>query len=133
MEHEAVAEVAVIPSSNPLRLAVPEAYLILVAGLQPSRELAESVFAFSRKQLAPYKRVRHRVRRRAAQDPIGENPPRAIAGAGSGAAVWRSSCGGRMFQRGFCVDLIAAGQAHGRFGSCVMRRQLALVIGLLNW
>ena len=57
IEHEAVAEVALIPSPNPLRLAVPKAYLILVAGLQPSRELAESVFAFSRKQLAPYKRV----------------------------------------------------------------------------
>ena len=58
MEHEAVAEVAVIPSPDPVRLAVPKAYLILVAGTQPSRELAESVFAFSRAQLAPYKRVR---------------------------------------------------------------------------
>ena len=58
MEHEAVAEVAVIPSPVPVRLAVPKAYLILVAGQQPSRELAESVFAFSRQQLAPYKRVR---------------------------------------------------------------------------
>ena len=58
MEHEAVAEVAVIPSPDPVRLAVPKAYLILVAGTQPSRELAESVFTFSRAQLAPYKRVR---------------------------------------------------------------------------
>ena len=58
MEHEAVAEVAVIPSPDPVRLAVPKAYLILVAGTQPSRELAESVFAFSRARLAPYKRVR---------------------------------------------------------------------------
>ena len=58
MEHEAVAEVAVIPSPDPVRLAVPKAYLILVTGTQPSRELAEAVFAFSRSQLAPYKRVR---------------------------------------------------------------------------
>jgi acetyl-CoA synthetase len=58
LAHEAVAEVAVIPSPDPVRLAVPKAYLILVAGQQPSRELAESVFVFSRKQLAPYKRVR---------------------------------------------------------------------------
>ncbi len=41
-----------------MRLAVPKAYLILAAGRTPGRELAESVFAFSRKQLAPYKRVR---------------------------------------------------------------------------
>ncbi|MDE1949382.1 MAG: AMP-binding protein, partial [Burkholderiales bacterium] len=58
IEHEAVAEVAVIPSPDPLRLAVPKAFLLLVAGAQPSRELAEDIFAFARKQLAPYKRVR---------------------------------------------------------------------------
>ena len=58
IEHEAVAEVAIVPSPDPVRLAVPKAYLILVAGAQPSAELAEAVFAFARKQLAPYKRVR---------------------------------------------------------------------------
>ena len=58
MAHEAVAEVAVIPSPDSVRLAVPKAFLILVAGTQPSRELAEAVFAFARLQLAPYKRVR---------------------------------------------------------------------------
>ena len=58
IEHESVAEVAIVPSPDPVRLAVPKAYLILVAGAQPSRELAEAVFAFARKQLAPYKRVR---------------------------------------------------------------------------
>ncbi|MDE2093746.1 MAG: AMP-binding protein [Burkholderiales bacterium] len=58
IEHEAVAEVAVVPCPDPLRLAVPKAYLILVAGAQPSRELAASIFAFARQQLAPYKRVR---------------------------------------------------------------------------
>ncbi|MBI1394634.1 MAG: AMP-binding protein [Betaproteobacteria bacterium] len=58
MEHDAVTEVAVIPSPDPVRLAVPKAFLILAAGAKPSRELAESVFAFSRQKLAPYKRVR---------------------------------------------------------------------------
>ncbi len=58
MEHDAVAEVAVVPSPDPLRLAVPKAYLILVAGQQPNRELAQAIFAFARQQLAPYKRVR---------------------------------------------------------------------------
>ena len=58
IEHEAVAEVAVVPSPDPLRLAVPKAYLILVAGAQPGAALAEAIFAFARRQLAPYKRVR---------------------------------------------------------------------------
>ena len=58
IEHEAVVEVAVVPSPDPVRLAVPKAYLILAPGVAPSRELAEAIFAFSRRQLAPYKRVR---------------------------------------------------------------------------
>jgi acetyl-CoA synthetase len=58
IEHEAVTEVAVVPSPDPLRLAVPKAYLILAAGATPGPELAEAIFAFSRRQLAPYKRVR---------------------------------------------------------------------------
>ena len=58
IEHEAVAEVAVVPSPDPLRLAVPKAYLILVQGQEPNAVLAEAIFAFARRQLAPYKRVR---------------------------------------------------------------------------
>jgi len=58
MEHEAVAEVAIVPSPDPLRLAVPKAYLILAAGAVAGPELAESIFAFVRTHLAPYKRVR---------------------------------------------------------------------------
>ena len=58
IEHEAVAEVAVVPSPDPLRLAVPKAYLILVAGQVPDATLAEAILGFARRQLAPYKRVR---------------------------------------------------------------------------
>ena len=58
IEHEAVAEVAVVPSPDPVRLAVPKAYLILTAGAVPGPVLAEAIFAFARRQLAPYKRVR---------------------------------------------------------------------------
>ncbi|QIL83513.1 AMP-binding protein [Diaphorobacter sp. HDW4A] len=58
MEHESVAEVAIVPSPDPVRLAVPKAYLILTTGTHPSRELAEEIFAFARSRLAPYKRVR---------------------------------------------------------------------------
>ena len=58
IEHEAVAEAAVVPSPDPVRLAVPKAYVALVAGVIPSAEVAQSIMAFSRARLAPYKRVR---------------------------------------------------------------------------
>jgi acetyl-CoA synthetase len=58
IEHEAVAEAAVVPSPDPVRLAVPKAYVALAAGVVPSAEVAQSIIAFSRDRLAPYKRLR---------------------------------------------------------------------------
>jgi acetyl-CoA synthetase len=58
IEHAAVAEAAVVPSPDPLRLAVPKAVLTLVDGYRPSRELAEDILKFVRDRLAPYKRIR---------------------------------------------------------------------------
>ncbi len=58
IEHEAVAEAAVVPSPDALRLAVPKAFLTLRAGYEPSRELAREIFVFLRSRLSPYKRVR---------------------------------------------------------------------------
>jgi acetyl-CoA synthetase len=58
IEHEAVAEAAVVPSPDPLRLAVPKAYVLLAAGRSPSPELAQSIMAFCRERVAPYKRIR---------------------------------------------------------------------------
>ena len=58
IEHEAVAEAAVVPSPDPLRFTVPKAYLVLKAGFPPTRESALAIFKFTRKRLAPYKRVR---------------------------------------------------------------------------
>ncbi len=58
IEHEAVAEAAVIPSPDPIRLAVPKAILILRAGFTPGPELAQSILAFARSRLASYKRIR---------------------------------------------------------------------------
>ncbi len=56
--HEAVAEAAVVPSPDPLRLNVPKAYVLLAAGYQPSGELAQSIMEFCRERVAPYKRIR---------------------------------------------------------------------------
>ncbi|HSZ41052.1 MAG TPA: AMP-binding protein [Trebonia sp.] len=58
IEHEAVAEAAVVPSPDPIRLAVPKAYVILAASAAPSPELAQEILAFCRARLAPYKRIR---------------------------------------------------------------------------
>ncbi len=58
IEHEAVVEVAVVPCPDPVRTAVPKAYLLLAPGFTAGPALAEAIFAFARQQLAPYKRVR---------------------------------------------------------------------------
>ena len=58
IEHPAVAEAAVVPSPDPLRLAVPKAFISLRAGFTPGKELAREVMAFARAKLAPYKRIR---------------------------------------------------------------------------
>jgi acetyl-CoA synthetase len=58
IEHEAVAEAAVVPSPDPLRLAVPKAFIVLAAGFEPDRETALSILRHAREHLAPYKRIR---------------------------------------------------------------------------
>jgi acetyl-CoA synthetase len=58
IEHEAVAEAAVVPSPDPLRLAVPKAYVLLAADRLPSPELARSIMEFCRGRVAAYKRIR---------------------------------------------------------------------------
>ena len=58
IEHEAVVDVTVVPCPDPVRTAVPKAYLLLAPGFTPGPALAEAIFAFARQQLAPYKRVR---------------------------------------------------------------------------
>jgi acetyl-CoA synthetase len=58
IEHPDVVECAVVPSPDPIRTAVVKAFVTLRSGVEPSRELALSIFQHSRKTLAPYKRVR---------------------------------------------------------------------------
>ena len=58
IKHPAVTEVAIVPSPDPVRLAVPKAFVTLAPGQQPSPELAQAIFGFARERLAPYKRVR---------------------------------------------------------------------------
>jgi acetyl-CoA synthetase len=58
LEHDAVAEAAVVPSPDALRLAVPKAFIVLRPGVEENRDVAQSIFAYCRSALAPYKRIR---------------------------------------------------------------------------
>jgi acetyl-CoA synthetase len=58
LEHEAVAEAAVVPCPDPIRLAVPKAYVLLVSGVARSPATALSIFQHLHTRLAPFKRIR---------------------------------------------------------------------------
>ena len=58
IEHEAVAEAAVVPAPDPMRQATPKAYVVLAAGFEPNAATAASIFDHVRYRLSPYKRVR---------------------------------------------------------------------------
>jgi acetyl-CoA synthetase len=95
IEHEAVAEAAVVPSPDPIRLAVPKAYVVLAAGHEPNADTARSILAFAREHLAPYKRIRRlefaelpktisgkirRVELRGRENEVHGDPAAAVAG-----------------------------------------------------
>ncbi len=58
IEHEAIAEAAVVPAPDPMRFTIAKAYLVLAAGFEPNAATAASIFDHVRRRLSPYKRVR---------------------------------------------------------------------------
>jgi len=58
LEHEAVAEAAVVPSPDPIRLAIPKAYVLLVGSIERTPDTALSIFRHLHTRLAPFKRIR---------------------------------------------------------------------------
>ena len=58
LEHESVAEAAVVPSPDPIRLAIPKAYVLLVSGVERSSPTALSIFRHLHTRLSPFKRIR---------------------------------------------------------------------------
>ena len=58
IEHPAVAEAAVVPAPDEVRLAVPKAYVALAPGWEATRETAFSILKHAREGLAPWQRVR---------------------------------------------------------------------------
>ena len=58
IEHPAVAEAAVVPSPDALRLSVPKAFVTLAAHCNPDADTARAILRHVRERVAPYKRIR---------------------------------------------------------------------------
>ncbi|HEX3610219.1 MAG TPA: AMP-binding protein [Sporichthyaceae bacterium] len=58
LEHPAVAEAAVVPAPDPVRLAIPKAYVALTAGWAADEATALAILRHARENLAPFLRVR---------------------------------------------------------------------------
>src|SRR5699024_12141878 len=58
IEHPAVAEAAVVPAPDEVRLTVPKAYVMLAPGYEPSEETAKEILRHARQSLSPWLRVR---------------------------------------------------------------------------
>lgn len=58
LEHPAVAEAAVVPAPDELRLSVPKAYVVPAPGYEPNEQTAFEILKYAREHLAPYLRIR---------------------------------------------------------------------------
>ena len=58
IEHPAVAEAAVVPSPDALRMSVPKAFVVLAAGVAPDAATAASILRHVRERVSPFKRIR---------------------------------------------------------------------------
>jgi acetyl-CoA synthetase len=58
IEHPAVAEAAVVPSPDALRLSVPKAFVVLTAGATADAVTARSILDYVRERVSPFKRIR---------------------------------------------------------------------------
>lgn len=79
IEHPAVAEAAIVPAPDPVRLAVPKAYLVLVEGSSPDAATAERIFVFARERLAPWQRIRRLEFAELPKTILGQDPSRRTA------------------------------------------------------
>jgi acetyl-CoA synthetase len=58
VEHDFVAEAAIVPSPDPVRLSVPKAFVALKPGTPETEETARAILKYCSEKLAPYMRVR---------------------------------------------------------------------------
>ena len=115
IEHAAVAEAAIVPSPDPLRLAVPKAFIALAPGHAPTRDTALSIFRHLRDSLSPFKRVRRLEFAPTAQDHLRQDPPRRAAPRRGGAARRGPAITARILGRGL------SGATVGAYFRCISR------------
>ncbi len=58
IEHDAVAEAAIVPSPDDIRLSIPKAFILLAGSTPPTKETAASILNYTNQKLAPFKRIR---------------------------------------------------------------------------
>jgi acetyl-CoA synthetase len=58
VEHPLILEAAVVPTPDPVKLALPKAFVSLVAGASPDADTALAIFQHVARVLPPYKRIR---------------------------------------------------------------------------
>ena len=99
IEHPAVAEAAIVPSPDPIRLAVPKAFLVLAPGHAPDRDTALSIFSpLPHGARAVQARAAARVRQ-SAEDDFGKDPADRIAARGGGQPSRRQARTARILGR----------------------------------
>jgi acetyl-CoA synthetase len=58
MEHDAIAESAVVPSVDEMRWTVPKAFVVLKPGVEACADIARDILLFVRGRMGPHKRIR---------------------------------------------------------------------------
>jgi len=58
VEHPSVVEAAIVPAPDEIRLAVPKAYVVLAAGVEPTTETAHDILLYARNHLSAFQRIR---------------------------------------------------------------------------
>jgi acetyl-CoA synthetase len=58
LEHDAVAESAVVPSVDERRWTVPKAFIVLKPSVDPTAQMAREILLFVRERMGPHKRIR---------------------------------------------------------------------------
>ena len=101
IEHPAVAEAAVVPSPDPMRLAVPKAFMALAAGHAPDRATALSIFQHCRDGAGAVQAGAPDRVRRIAEDDLRKNPPSRTAAGGGDEPAGRQSRVSRILGGGF--------------------------------